>query len=73
MGEYKLCEKLKSVNLELLALTDRTEANEQILKKLLQGKKARLQWIPREENSEADMLSRVAYKRYLKNKLQNSG
>ena len=43
------------------------------IKKLLQGKKARLQWIPREENSEADMLSRVAYKRYLKNKQQNSG
>lgn len=35
----KLCEKLdhSSTDLELLALTDRAEANEQILKKLLRG------------------------------------
>ena len=32
--------------------------------KLLQGKKVTFMWIPREQNDEADMLSRVAYKRY---------
>jgi len=31
---------------------------------LLKGKKVKFVWIPREENGEADMLSRVAYKRY---------
>jgi len=34
------------------------------IKTLLKEKKAKLEWIPREENNEADMLSRVAYKRY---------
>jgi len=29
-------------------------------------------WIPREQNSEADMLSRVAYKRYLRKKIEDS-
>jgi len=34
------------------------------IRELLKGKKVKFVWIPREENSEADMLSRVAYKRY---------
>ncbi len=37
------------------------------IRELLKGKKTKFIWIPREENGEADMLSRVAYKRYLKN------
>ncbi len=36
------------------------------IRELLKGKKTKFIWIPREENREADMLSRVAYKRYLK-------
>lgn len=35
-----------------------------IIKELVKNRKVNFQWIPREENSEADMLSRVAYKRY---------
>lgn len=38
------------------------------IRRLLKGKKVKLIWIPREENLEADMLSRVAYKRYIKGK-----
>lgn len=34
------------------------------IKELLRGKNVELVWIPREENSEADRLSRDAYKRY---------
>lgn len=34
------------------------------IKKLLQGKDVSLVWVPREENEEADKLSRVAYERY---------
>ncbi|MDI6903812.1 MAG: ribonuclease HI [Methanocellales archaeon] len=34
------------------------------IRTLLKGKKVSFVWIPREKNSEADMLSRVAYKRY---------
>jgi ribonuclease HI len=37
------------------------------IKKLLQGKEISFVWIPREENEEADKLSRVAYERF-KNK-----
>jgi len=36
------------------------------IKELLKKKRVRFVWIPREENAEADMLSRVAYKRYMK-------
>ncbi len=36
------------------------------IRELLKGKKTKFIWIPREKNREADMLSRVAYKRYLK-------
>ena len=38
------------------------------IKKLLKNKKVNFVWIPREQNGEADMLSRVAYKRYKKQK-----
>lgn len=38
------------------------------IKSLLQGREARFVWIPREENSEADMLSRMAYRRYRERK-----
>lgn len=34
------------------------------IKKLLQGKDVSLVWVPREENEEADKLSRVAYERH---------
>jgi len=34
------------------------------IRKLLEGKKVKFIWIPREQNEEADMLSRVAYRRY---------
>jgi ribonuclease HI len=34
------------------------------IKKLLQGKDVSLVWVPREENEEADKLSRMAYERY---------
>lgn len=36
------------------------------IKKLLQEKNVSLVWVPREENEEADKLSRVAYERYKK-------
>ncbi|MBU4501112.1 MAG: ribonuclease HI family protein [Nanoarchaeota archaeon] len=36
-----------------------------IIQKLLERKKICFVWIPREENMEADMLSNVAYKRYM--------
>jgi ribonuclease HI len=35
------------------------------IKKLLQREKASFVWIPREENEEADKLSRVAYERFI--------
>jgi ribonuclease HI len=38
------------------------------IKKLLLGKDVSLMWVPREENEEADKLSRVAYERYKKYK-----
>jgi len=34
------------------------------IRKLLQGKDVSFFWVPREENEEADKLSRVAYQRY---------
>jgi len=39
-----------------------------IINKLIKNRKVKYQWIPREENSEADMLSRVAYKKYRNHK-----
>lgn len=36
------------------------------IKRLLQGKDVSLVWVPREENEEADKLSRLAYERYKK-------
>lgn len=41
------------------------------IKSLLQGREVRFVWIPREENSEADMLSRMAYRRYRERKGKN--
>ena len=38
------------------------------IKKLLGNKKVSFVWVPREQNGEADLLSRVAYKRYKKQK-----
>jgi ribonuclease HI len=35
------------------------------IKKLLQAKRVNFVWIPREENEEADKLSRVAYERHI--------
>ncbi len=34
------------------------------IKRLLQGRNVTFQWVPREENDEADKLSRVAYERF---------
>ncbi len=39
------------------------------IKKLLQGKEINFIWIPREENEEADKLSRIAYERYKNRKI----
>ena len=41
------------------------------IKKLLLGRDVSLAWVPREENEEADKLSRVAYERYQSLKNQN--
>jgi ribonuclease HI len=38
------------------------------IKKLLEGKEVRFRWVPREENEEADRLSRVAYESYVRRK-----
>ncbi len=42
------------------------------IRKLLKNKRVKLIWIPREENSEADMLSRIAYKRHIKEKRKHN-
>ncbi len=39
------------------------------IKKLLEGKDVSFVWVPREENAEADGLSRLAYERYQSQKL----
>lgn len=36
-----------------------------LIRKLLQGMDVSFSWVPREENEEADKLSRVAYQRYV--------
>jgi ribonuclease HI len=36
------------------------------IKALLKGKRTKFVWIPREQNQEADLLSNVAYKRFVK-------
>jgi len=38
------------------------------IKELLVGKEVSFQWVPREENEEADRLSRVAYESYMRRK-----
>jgi ribonuclease HI len=38
------------------------------IEQLLKGKDVTFQWVPREENEEADKLSRVAYERFRENK-----
>jgi ribonuclease HI len=38
------------------------------IKKLLEGKDVSLAWVPREENEEADRLSRMGYESYLRQK-----
>ena len=38
------------------------------IKRLLQGKDVSFSWVPREENEEADKLSRMGYESYLKHK-----
>ena len=42
------------------------------IKKLLQAKRVNFVWIPREENEEADKLSRVAYERHIGRKHQQN-
>jgi ribonuclease HI len=39
-----------------------------IIKRLIQGKDVRFEWIERERNEEADRLSRVAYQEYVNKK-----
>ena len=41
------------------------------IKRLLQGKDVSFSWVPREENEEADELSRVAYNGYCRRKTAN--
>ncbi len=38
------------------------------IREMIKGLDIEFRWIPREKNSEADMLSRVAYRRYLRKK-----
>jgi len=38
------------------------------IRKLLEGKDVNFSWVPREENEEADRLSRMGYESYLKRK-----
>ena len=42
------------------------------IKKLLEGKEVSFRWVPREENEEADRLSRVAYESYVRWKKNGS-
>jgi len=44
-----------------------------IIQKLLKNKNVKFIWIPRDQNVEADMLSRVAYKRHRKQMKENNG
>jgi ribonuclease HI len=38
------------------------------VKKLFEGMDVRFEWVPREENRDADMLTRIAYESYMKQK-----
>ena len=38
------------------------------IRKLLEGKDVSFSWVPREENDEADRLSRMGYESYLRRK-----
>jgi len=42
------------------------------IKRLLQGKDVSLSWVPREENEEADKLSRMGYESYLRHKKRSN-
>ena len=42
------------------------------IRRLLEGKDVSFSWVPREENEEADKLSRVAYERYRSQRLSRS-
>lgn len=42
-----------------------------LILRLLEGKKVAFIWIPREKNKEADMLSKIAYKRYMKTRAKS--
>jgi len=42
------------------------------IRRLLEGKDVSISWVPREENEEADKLSRVAYERYKSQRLSRS-
>ncbi|MDD1738483.1 MAG: reverse transcriptase-like protein, partial [Methanothrix sp.] len=43
------------------------------IKRLLQGKDVSFSWVPREENEEADQLSRKGYEAYLRRKKRTAG
>ncbi|MBN1235478.1 MAG: ribonuclease HI family protein [Methanotrichaceae archaeon] len=43
------------------------------IKRLLQGKDVSFSWVPREENEEADGLSRMGYESYLRQKKRKKG
>ena len=43
------------------------------IKRLLQGKDVSFSWVPREENEEADQLSRKGYEAYLRQKKRTAG
>ncbi|HIH98214.1 MAG TPA: ribonuclease HI family protein [Thermoplasmata archaeon] len=40
------------------------------IKRLLRGKRVRLEWVKRENNAEADSLSRIAYRNYMNEKME---
>jgi ribonuclease HI len=61
-GDSRLVIKQMKGDWQVNSATSKRYAPE--IKRLLEGKDATFQWIPREENEEADKLSRVAYERF---------
>jgi ribonuclease HI len=61
-GDSQLVIKQMKGDWQVNSATSKKYAPE--IKQLLKGKDVTFQWVPREENEEADKLSRVAYERF---------
>ena len=61
-GDSQLVMKQMKGDWQVTSATSKKYAPE--IKQLLEGKDVTFQWVPREENEEADELSRVAYERF---------